>query len=383
MAHRVIQSLSHRRRRRAASALAAIVATTLGTWAGPAAVASADTSPGPPVAGLPCQAEQFPHAGTPRSAASVPYEIPFTATLGPDPAPVGVAQNPPVYNTAAPQGGWLEIRGKSRLIPGAQVVVTLGGPVVGGKGNVYARGCGRVQLPNETGGLGADTYQPTGVGGQINPNFVFYPATPVSIGITIPGIPVAPSVGSPIVAYGSADGFLGSAIELKPAANGGLNVDFYSTAKSTTNLSALLSLFGTSVPGQDCTVTIGNLANAGLPVPATGVDGLTSQQATTPVHLSTTQSVPDPVTGQPDAGQPVTGPIAPNAGHAQTTAVLAANDFPVAAIDPNMPPSPGFPGPATCSAQNAQTLNDLIGLPNPAGANFFYAPGTFGVFTSS
>ena len=290
----------------------------------------------------------------------------------------------PLYNIASPQGGWLEIKGSSKLITGADVAVILGGPVVGGKGNVYAQGCGLVQLPSEVGGLGANSYQPTGDGGQINPNFVFYPATPVSIGLSLPGIDLSPNVVSPIVAYGSADGFLKSDIQLQPAANGGLNVDFFSTAKSTTNLSYLLSLLGTSVPGQDCTVTIGDLATAGLPVPSQGIDGLSQHDATTPVHLSTTQSVPDPLTGQPDLGQPVTGPIAPDsAGHAQDQAVLAANDFPVAAIDPNMPASPGFPGPATCSAMNAQLLNQLIGLPNPAGANFFYAPGTFGVFTSS
>lgn len=339
-------------------------------WSGPA---GADTSPGPPVTGH-CQPEQFPHAGAPRSAPSTAYQIPFTATLGPDPE-----------NSAVPnQGGWLEIRGTSRLLAGAKVVIILGGPVVGGKGSVYAEGCGRVQLPSEVGGLGADTYGAPNVGGQVNPNFVFAPATPVSVGVNLPGINISPNATSPLVAYSSADGFAAASIELKPAANGGLNVNFFATAKSTSNLSYLLSLLGTSVAGQDCTVTIGNLAEAGLAVPAGGIDGLTHAQATTPVHLSTTQSVPDPVTGLPDQGQPVTGPIAPDAaGHAQDSAVLAANDFPVAAIDPNMPPSPGFPGPATCTASNANTLNSLIGLPNPAGNNFFYAPGTFGVYTSS
>jgi hypothetical protein len=358
-----------RRRATVVAGATALLAGALG-WSGPVL---ADTSPGPPVTGH-CQPEQFPHAGAPRNAPSTPYEIPFTATLGPDPE-----------NTAVPnQGGWLEIRGTSRLLAGAKVVVILGGPVVGGKGSVYARGCGRVQLPSETGGLGADRYGAPGVGGRVNPNFVFAPATPVSIGVNLPGIDISPNATSPIVAYASADGFAAASIELKPAANGGLNVNFFSTAKSTTNLSYLLSLLGTSVAGQDCTVAIGNLTDAGLSVPAGGIDGLTHAQATTPVHLSTTQSVPDPVAGLPDRGQPVTGPIAPDSGgHAQDQAVLAANDFPVAAIDPNMPPSPGYPGPATCTASNANTLNSLIGLPNPAGNNFFYAPGTFGVYTSS
>ncbi len=384
MARRLTRPTALRRRILPGIAAAVVVTAALATLAGPVSTAGADTSPGPQVGNLPCQAEQFPHAGAPRAAAPVPYEIPFTATLGPDPAPPGVTTNPPVYNQANPQGGWLEIRGHSRTIPGGQVVVILGGPVVGGKGSIYARGCGRVQLPSEIGGLGADQYQPTGVGGQVNPNFVFYPETPVSIGITLPGISLSPNAASPIVAYGSADGFLASDIQLKPAANGGLNVDFYSTAKSTTNLSYLLGLLNQSAPGQDCTVAIGDLATAGLPVPSGGAGGLDYRQATTPVHLSTNQSVPDPASGQADAGQPVTGPIAPDsAGHAQDSAVLAANNFPVAAIDPRMPPSPGFPDFQGCSQQNADTLNALIGLPNPAGANFFYAPGTFGVYTSS
>lgn len=369
-------------RRSFAAGTAATVAATLATWAGPAAPALADTSPGPPVAGIACQYEQFPHAGSPRSAPYVPYEIPFTATLGPDPAPLGGTTALPTY-PAVPQGGWLEIKGHSRLIPGATVSVTLGGPVVNGKGQVYARGCGVVQLPSEVGGIGpnGNAYQPTGTGGKVNPNFVFANATPVSIGVSLPGIPL--NLTSPIVAYGSADGFLGSDIQLKPAANGGLNVDFYSTAKSTTNLSEVLSLFGSSAQGSDCTVTIGDLADAGLPVPPAGIDGLTYQQATTPVHLDTTASVPDPNTNQPLHGQPVTGPIAPSpSGHAQDTATLVANDFPVAAIDPNMPASPNFPGTATCSQTNADLLNNLIGLPNPAGQNYFYAPSTFGVYTS-
>jgi hypothetical protein len=374
--------MAHLVRRRTLAAAVALASVAAGLAAVPPP-ASADTSPGPPVAGISCQPEQFPAAGAPRNSPSVPYEIPFTATLGPDPEPAGVSSNPPVY-PAAPSGGWLEIDGTSRMLPGFQTLVILGGPVVAGKGQIYARSCGRLQLPSQVGGIGADTYPPTGQGGQVNPNFVFSPEIPVCVGVAPVGIHLPSCSTTGIVAYGSADGFLASDVQRQPAANGGLNVDFYSTAKSTTNLSALLSLLGTSASGQDCTVTIGDLATAGLPVPPSGVDGLDHQQATTPVHLSTVGSVPDPVTGLADSGQPVTGPIAPNSGgHAQDSAVLVANDFPVAAIDTNMPPSPGYPGPATCSASNAATLNNLIGLPNPAGRNFFYAPGTFGVFTSS
>ena len=398
-----------RTRRAVAAVLGTSVAVWGATWVGPEAIATATPlssarpgltcpagpgtcSQGPPVPGLQCQVEQFPKAGSPRSAAAVPYEIPFTATLGPDPAPAGATSG--VYPAGSESGGWLEIRGKSKLLSGAQVVVILGGPVVNTKGFIYAKGCGRVVLPNEVGGLGADQYQPTGFGGQINPNFQFLPATPVSIGVTLPGITLSPNASSPIVAYGSADGFLSSDIQLKPAANGGLNVDFFSTAKSTTNLSYLLSLLGTSVAGQDCTVAIGDRALAGEPVPPAGIDGLNYKDATSLVHLSTTQAVPDPVTGLPDQGQPVTGPIAPSGGHSQDSAVLSANNFPVGKVTSWPPPAgtkstdfmspaPGFPGVATCAQSNADLLNNLIGLPNPAGANFFYAPGTFGVYTSS
>lgn len=372
-------SVLSRHRRPLAAVAAGCLTAGLATLAGPAAPAIAGTSPGPAVTGVNCQPEQFPDANAPRSAPPVPYEIPFTATLGPDPSPSGVYSNPPVY-PVVPEGGYLEIIGTSRLIPGAHVTVTLGGPVVAGKGQIYARSCGRVILPSQTGGIGANQYIPTGQGGEYNPNFQFSTEIPVSIGITLPGItmPTLLSLPTPIVASGSSDGFLGADIQPTPAANGGLNVDFYATDKSTTNLSAVLGLFGTSVGGSDCTVTIGDLATAGLPVPAGGIDGLTHQQATTSVHLTSK-------TSGSYTGQPVTGPIAPNAaGHAQDHAVLVSNDFPIAAIDPNMPPSPNFVGgQPTCSASNAGLLNNLIGLPTAAGQNVFVAPSTFGVYTSS
>lgn len=368
----------------------------------PAGSLGVTCSPGPTVGTLPCQPERFPQAGVARNETSQGYEIPFTATLGPDPAPTGVSDG--VYDTADPQGGWLEIQGTSTLpaLSGINVDVILGGPVIGSKGQIYAEGCGLTGLPSETGGLGADSYaDPSGTGEQENPNFVFEPATPVSIGISLPGISLSPAAASPLVAYGTADGFLAASIELKAAANGGLNVNFYSTAKTTTNLSFLLNLLPASLltslgvnsaAGNDCTVTIGDLTAAGQAVGASGVDGLTYAQATTPVHLSTTGSVPDP-NGGTDAGQPVTGPIAPNAaGDAQDEATLVAGGFPVGKITPwvpgaantgDMPPSPNFePGQATCTQANANLLNELIGLPNLT-KNYFYAPGTFGVFTSS
>lgn len=389
MAGAPVTALPTRRPGRPRMTLAGLAAlaslANLATFAGPA---SADTTPGPNVVTpygtrLPCQPEQFPHAGSPRSAGSVPYEIPFTATLGPDPSPVVVAGGATAY-PSAPAGGWLMIRGTSQLIPGATVTVTLGGPVVNDQGQLYAQACGLVQLPNETGGIGAGAYQQPG---NVNPNFEFTREIPVSLGISVPGI----SLPSSIIAYGDADGFLGSAIARQPAANGGLNVSFDSTAKSTSDLSALLTvpaisvLAGPASGGSDCTIAIGDLRQAGVSVPPGGIGGLDYQQATTPVHLDTQTSFADPtLAAHTLSGQPVTGPIQPSAsGHAQTHATLVSDTFPVAAIQTQMPPSPEFPNYQGCSQSNASTLNKLLGLPNPAGHNFFYAPGTFAVFTSS
>ena len=387
-------SLLARRRRPLCAVAAGLITATIATLAGPASQAGAATSPGPPVTGVNCQPEQYPDSGAPRSSAFDPYQIPFTATLGPDPAPAGVfptaAQPTPLYPTT-PDGGYLTINGHSTLIPGATVSVTLGGPVVNGKGNIYARSCGTLQLPSQVGGIGANQYKPIGQGGEDNVNFQFSPDTPVSIGISPTGInlPQLPGVASPIVAFGESDGFLASDIQPVPAHNGGLDLDFYATAKSTTNLSSLLGLpaiqsllagLPPALTGQlnstDCTVTIGDLATAGVPVPPGGIGGLSYADATRSVHLTTK-------TSGTYTGEPVTGPIGPSpSGHAQDSAVLVSNDFPIAAILPQMPPAQSAPPGASCSASGAALLNSLIGLPTKAGQSVFVAPSTFGVYTS-
>ncbi|MGH9056922.1 MAG: hypothetical protein ACRDYY_13840 [Acidimicrobiales bacterium] len=424
-----------RRRRRllaAAGALAAAVALVV-----PGGVAVADTSPFPNPPFPSCQSEQFPAANAPRSYPPVPYEIPFTATLGqPAKTPGGHAP-----------GGYLEIANSPI------VTVTLGGPLYpDGSGSVYAQACGLLSLPSQKGGI---TSNPAGSPGngyadQYNNNFVFESkyddpssaggALSVTIGIKgFPGLPV-------ISAYASADGELAAAIEPTPAANGGLNVDFYSSAKSTSNLGpaldALLPLLGSGSPaalpatnatlpaatttlprpgitlpgtptttspaptgtapgpagalaqppatlppsrtaslpqiagGTNCTIALGDLRVAGLPSADLGSVGLTYTQAITPAHLTSG-------TSGSFTGQPVTGPIT------ASLATLVSNDFPVAAISPDMPPSPNFPNPShlspsqLCSPSNAQLLNELLGLPSPPGKNIFYAPGTFAVHTSA
>lgn len=353
----------------AAGAVAAAMAVT--------APALADTSPGPNVPGLHCLPEQYPHAGAPRNAASVPYEIPFTATLGQtDAAGLHI-------------GGYLQIAN-------SVATATLGGPVrtdptTGQQyGSVYANACGLVQLPTETGNIAGNPY---GFGGDANANNNFVFDNPISVSLSITGIP-----GLPILsAFGAAEGDLAASIDRTPAANGGLNVEFDGGAKSTSDfgpaLSGLLGLAGkptvtlpgpltsilggaTNAQGAACTIAIGNLITDGVPASdvRSGVTGLSIAQATAPVHFTTK-------TSGNLTGRPVTGPIT------GSDATLVANDFAVGAIDPNTAPAAGDSG-AVCSSSNAKLLNNLLGLPsipNPAKSHYpnsFYAPGTFAVFTS-
>lgn len=370
----------HRHRRLVALTLAAPLASCLGTLAVPASTAVADTSPGPNVAGLNCAPEQYPHGGAPRNSPSVPYEIPFTGTLG-QTTPQGVKE-----------GGYLQISN-------SLVTATLGAPLqpdptTGAMyGTVFAKLCGVMGLPSEQGAISGNPY---GLGNDpnYNNNFVFSPdQINVSLSITgVPGLPV-------LSAYGAADGNLAAAIEKKPAANGGLMLDFYGGAKSTSDFGpALTSLLtalapgsavtlppaiqsllggvtqpGGNVSGASCTIAIGNLVAAG--VKNLAATGLTYAQATAPVFLTTGTS--GKLTGRPATG-PVTG----------TDATLVANDFPVGAIVPDTTPAPGYSS-AVCTQSNANLLNSLLGLPSipdPATGHYpnsFYAPSTFGVFTSS
>jgi hypothetical protein len=351
-------------------------------------VASADTSPGP--SNLPnCLPENFPHAGNPRTAQFEPYDIPFTATLG-----------DPVHHKLG--GGYLEIKG-------AVFTTVLGGPIspLDGTGTITAAACGVLALPNESGAIsGNPAYGSSNNSNQdqYNNNFVFNNPIGVSIGLTGTGIPL-------LNAYGSALGQLAASIDKAPAANGGMNVEFEASAKATAvfNVGAitnLVNLLGASAPpalvtllkslgglapgapisGGTCTVPIGNLTAAGVPSADFGsVTKLTGSQNTTPVHLTSGAVTAEPVNPLITSGQPVTGPIT------DAQAVLVANDFPVAAIDPNTPPSPdtvdnaynpkGTPD-QLCTPSLAGLFNSLLGLPSAAGNNLFYAPGTFSVFTS-
>jgi hypothetical protein len=320
-----------------------------------------------------CQAEQYPAAGAAANAPYTPYEIPFSATLGPNPPPAAGAL------PSVPSGGYLEISN------GLLTAVLGGGPgfAPGTPGQIYGTACGLFGLPTEQGSI---TPNPEGFQNDThyNNNFQFVDPIPVSVSITgISGLPV-------LTGFGAADGELSAAIDLTPAANGGLNVEFEAAAKSTSNLGPALSILGpilgllTTSTGNECTVPIGDLRAAGLPAadlaaPGSGVSpvtGLTFAQETAGVHLTTG-------TSGNMTGQPITGPIT------AAQATLVSNDFPVAKIDPNTPPAPDAPGAATtapstlCTPSNANLLNNLLGLPSPAGKNTFFAPSTFAIHTTA
>jgi len=365
---------------------ALVVGATLTAWAGGIGPASADTSPGPSVptpsgdAPIHCPPEQYPHAGSPRSAAFVPYEIPFTATPGQkDPANL-------------PIGGYLQIAN-------GPVTATLGGPVrqdlLTGQpyGSIFASACGVVQLPSESGAIPGNPY---GSGGDVNYNNNFAFSNPIAVSLSLTGFPGLPVLS----ADGADDGNLAASILKTPAANGGLDVTFAANAKSTSDFGPALnnilqSLSGglpsltlppaitsllkqaTAPGGSSCTITIGNEIMDGTPQADVqgGKTGLSYADATAPVTFTTQKS------GNL-SGRPVTGPVT------ASNATLVANDFAVGAIDPATSPAPQDQG-ATCSASTASLLDQLLGLPSipdPAHGKFpnsFYAPGTFSVFTSS
>ena len=382
------------RRRTFRAARAAAVLSAVAAFLAPAGTAVADTSPYPNPPFPSCLPEQYPHAGSARSDPSVPYEIPFSATRG----------QPSVNDPTGPllYGGYLEIAN-------GLVSVTLGGPVIKATpltpehGDMFAKACGLLALPNQTGGITGNPYGNPGNNNkdQYNNNFQF--ADPIDVAVGITGVPGAPL----LHASASADGELGAMIDPTPAANGGLNAEFYASAKATSDLgpvlsflyqllpggtlpSAISSLLGgvtgpiSTTSGNECTLPIGDLRQAfnddqDLQPDSSGVSpvtGLSLADETTPAHLTTQAS-------RSLVGQPVTGPIT------SAFATLVSNDFPVGKIDPNTPPSPDAPGAGTtapdqlCSPSNASLLNGLIGLPSPAGKNIFYAPGTFAVHTSA
>jgi hypothetical protein len=217
---------------------------------------------------------------------------------------------------------------------------------------------------------------------------------PVPVGLTLPGVPGLPVLDG----YGSADGVINAAI-VSQAANGGLNVTFSNTAKATAVLNPAqvlnvfagipASLLSTLSPalqgvlgqlqaglsqaagalggsGGECTLAVGDLSQTGLP----------GAPATPPVHLTTDVPGPNgaPVTGPVSAGIKPINPV--TAG----SAIAYANDFPSAAISPDMPPDPGAPNAGTtapstlCNPVVAALFNTALGLPTTAPNVTFRAP---------
>ena len=116
------------------------------------------------------------------------------------------------------------------------VTAVLGGPVLTYRianqsyGTIFATGCGLLSLPSETGGISGN---PTGTGADPRDNnFVFSPQ-PISVAVTITGVPISiPALSS----YGAADGSLTAGAQpLALAANGGLQAYFRGGAKATSN----------------------------------------------------------------------------------------------------------------------------------------------------
>lgn len=328
-----------RTRRRLVAGLAAVAAALPLAVSAPPAWASPG---GPAPTPKSCPAEQYPAAGAPdpppAGQAATPYELPFTGSVS---------------------GATVTLES-----PGA----TLGLDLT----HVNSLLCGLVQLPDQHGVVPA---------GDITFN-------QGELAITIGGVPS--SLFTVETAYIAGGGTLQTKIDPTPAANGGLNVEFYLNAKFTSvfDPTALLGidpgLAGTltSGSGGECTLVGGDLSASG--VPAQDIPSLLPPQyqsyAYTPVDLTTgVSTVPagQQQVSSPAYGQPVTGPI--TAGVAQ----LVANNFPTAAIDPNTPIAPGAPQPPpgspACSPSMANALNQLLGLPAPPGATTFTSPSTFAI----
>jgi hypothetical protein len=317
----------------------------------PGSSASSGSSSAPP---MNCPPEQYPAANAPANAASTPYEIPVTAKIN---------------------GGYFQVTGTNN------VTLTLGPPEPAQgypNGTLFGNLCGLLQLPSQTGSISGN---PLGFPGDpydnnYNNNLYFYGPgggpIPTCIG------PAGMSGVCVLSGYASAEGNVIAQVEKTPAANGGLNIDLYGSAKSTATFSAsqLVPVLppgtGPTTGGSTCTVAIGNLLTDGLSSLSSEGAPPAGTSYTAPVHFTTGAS--GAITGQP-----VTGPI--TAGQSEAV----SNDFVVAPIDPNMPPVPEAPGATSsspsqeCSPSVASLLNQIIGLPSPPGKNTFKAPTDFAI----
>lgn len=316
---------------------------------------------------LNCQPESFPPAGTPRNSPGAPYQAQFSASLN---------------------GGILPI-----AVKGALLGVTLG-PAEPGypSGTLFGDSCGLLNLPSLVGPIAGNPYGDAASGNpDYNNNFILHgpPVAgntmqqnenlPIPVALTLAGTNVSVLQGT-----GSAGGAINTQILPAEAANGGFNVAFTTSAKSTASLSVsalqglvnLLSPAAGSVLGllqgpldamapggmSECTIVIGDERKLGLPANEIG-------PYTTPALLSTAVA----------HGTPITGPLTGASGTAY------GGTFVIPPISPDMPPDPAAPGADTtppsklCSPTIAKTLNALFGITNgdPPGSASFTAPITF------
>ncbi|HLI25292.1 MAG TPA: hypothetical protein VKU91_10070, partial [Acidimicrobiales bacterium] len=180
----------------------------------------------PPAVPPHCYPESYPAAGAPANGPSQPYEIPVTAVI---------------------DGGEFSVTG------------TKGGVLqLGPDYTIHASLCGLVTLPSQAGVIAPNGPPPASPGNEYyNNNLVF--SNPIPVAVLLPGVPLVLLEG-----YGASMGVTNAQIELTPAANGGLNVDLYGSAKSTANFDQN-ALTGLLPPGPgECTVAIGDLEQDGL-----------------------------------------------------------------------------------------------------------------------
>lgn len=395
--------LLHRRLALVASAALATAVVPVLT-AAPAAAAFAP--------GLQCPPEQTPPTHSPRSAPSTPYQVPFNAELGVGPSAVGGSE-----------GGYIVVNGTNGGGTGSNTGGALS-VVLGPKnaqyttGTLFGNACGYFSIPSLLGKLPQGNGAPDPGNANYNHNFILhgppfvstqavlanpaqYEATlekeiPVAIEVPGTGVPVASLSGT-----GSADGDIANAIATTPAANGGLNVSFDTSAKSTAtvDLQSMLSLLPTQLTGAlppsllqslnslsqsatsgngpaECTLTIGDVGLTGYPANNVG-------PFTNPVHVSTDPASP---AAKAAGAMPVTGPINNATGIAVSTGIVQPP------IDPGTTPDVAAPGVGTspttlCNPSVAALLNDVFGLGQAGSgkqtvADTFVAPVTFEAYAT-
>jgi hypothetical protein len=415
-------TISRPLRKRLALAATAVLATGLGVVSTPAPANAATFQPA-----LQCPPEQTPAAGAPRSAPYTPYQVPFNAELG-------VAAS----STGGSEGGYIVVNGSNGnpgggSNTGGALSVVLGpkgtfGGVTYTTGTLFGNACGYFSIPSLLGNIPQGGPAPDPGNALYNHNFILHGppfittqsvlanpngtapdgesiqsvlAKPIPVALEVPG------TGVPMVLLsgtGSSDSNIANAIATTPAGNGGLNVSFDTSAKSTatlslstlagllpslptglvsqsllTSLQGLSSSAGGSGP-TECTLTIGNQQLTGYPPANVG-------PLTQPVHVSTNPAdFANSAQARGVGATPVTGPINNATGIAVSTGIIQPP------VDPGTTPDVAAPGVGTppttlCNPSVASLLNTSFGLAQAGTqqgtvADTFVAPVTFEAYAS-